>query len=86
MFFPSQNIDQHTEITEENGKKMPALDVFAAAINHLKSDLLSMCEKQHSQINPESIRWVITIPALWSDKAKFFMRQAGQEVRSNSNM
>ena len=86
MFFPPQDIDQDTELTEENGKKMPALDVFAAAINHLMSDLLLMCKKQHSQINPESIRWVITIPALWSDKAKFFMRQAGQQVRYNSNM
>ena len=30
----------------------------------------------HSEVNPDVIRWVITLPAIWSDAAKQFMREA----------
>ena len=30
--------------------------------------------------NPDLIRWVLTVPAIWKDKAKQFMREAFYQV------
>ena len=32
------------------------------------------------KITLENIRWVLTVPAIWSDKAKNFMREVAEEV------
>jgi hypothetical protein len=31
-------------------------------------------------IDPRDINWVLTVPAIWSDAAKQFMREAAVEV------
>jgi hypothetical protein len=31
-------------------------------------------------IVPDDVRWVVTVPAIWSDRAKQFMRNAAYEV------
>lgn len=58
---------------------MSAIKVFSAAIEYLKEDMLAMCYQQHLRIG-QNIRWVITVPALWNDKAKTFMREAANKV------
>ena len=59
---------------------MSAMKVFSASIKYLKEDMLVMCYQQHLRIGQENIRWVITVPALWNDKAKTFMREAANKV------
>jgi len=56
------------------------MKLFSASIKYLMEDMLAMCYQQHLRIGQENIRWVITVPALWNDKAKTFMREAANKV------
>lgn len=61
---------------------MLALKVFAHALRFFKEHCLQELSDQSStRIVNEDIRWVITVPAIWRQPAKQFMRQAAYEVR-----
>lgn len=75
-----QNINTNTKLRDNQGKRMSALKVFSAAIGYMKADLLAMCYAKDSSIGQEQIRWVLTVPALWNDNAKTFMREAANRV------
>lgn len=49
----------------------------------MKDDLMKMVKKKKidTEFKTENIRWVITVPAIWEEPAKQFMREAAQEVR-----
>ena len=44
---------------------------------HLKRELHKLGQ---DMIKPCDIKWVLTVPAIWSDAAKQFMREAAVEV------
>ena len=70
-------------IEDDKGKKMEAMKVFSAAIGYLRNHLLSTCEKQLTDIIEDSyIKWVLTVPAIWNDQSKQFMREAAEKVPS----
>ena len=69
------------ELQAANGKKMLALKVFAYALKFFKDHCLQELSDQSStKIVNDDIRWVITVPAIWRQPAKQFMRQAAYEV------
>ena len=69
-----------------DGTVFPALTVFSEAIKYLGSHLLEQLNTElGSEIKQEQVKWVLTVPAIWSDQAKFFMREAMYEVFSISN-
>ena len=61
---------------------MKASDVFSAAIKYLKSRIIMSVDKRDvsNKIKREDFRWILTVPAIWSDRAKYFMREAAEEV------
>jgi len=61
---------------------MLAIDVFSAGILYLKKKMFENCQDQISDIIEAEIQWVITVPAIWNDKAKAFMREAAIQVRN----
>jgi hypothetical protein len=67
-------------LEDETGKPMSALTVFSASIKYLKDSLFEECQKQNSDIQVDDIKWIITVPAIWSDPAKSFMRSAAVQV------
>ena len=67
------------------GKKMPAMDVFCACIRYLKEHLFNKCHQQLPGTLDNDIRWVLTVPAIWNDASKQFMREAAQMVRVNES-
>ena len=55
--------------------------VFAAVIKYLKQHLVTNLEKGIARtVNESDIHWVLTIPAIWNEPAKQFMREAVVEV------
>ncbi|XP_052779624.1 heat shock 70 kDa protein 12A-like isoform X2 [Mya arenaria] len=69
------------EIEDETGKKGKAHTVFAIAIRYLKDDLSSIINDRISGVfKPDEIVWVLTVPAIWDDGAKQFMREAAEEA------
>lgn len=58
---------------------MPALVVFSESIKYLKQSLFEKV-KHGLEIGLANIRWVITVPNIWSNTAKAFMRTAAIKV------
>ncbi|XP_061163998.1 heat shock 70 kDa protein 12B-like [Saccostrea echinata] len=76
-----KRLTKKTLLFDINGKEMPAIDVFAIAIKYMKSHLLKELEtKAEGCIRAEEIRWVLTVPAIWNDPAKQFMRDAAEKA------
>lgn len=67
-------------IEDDKRKKMEAMKVFSSAICYLKDQLLTQCINQFTNINDSDINWVITVPAIWNDRSKQFMREAAEKV------
>ena len=61
---------------------MLAKKVFSESIRFLKEHLMEALSKRKTLFTVEDIHWVLTVPAIWSDAAKQFMREAATEVRS----
>lgn len=73
-------------IQDETGKTMPAMDVFAAAINYLKDHVLESCNQRCTEVTDNDIKWVLTVPAIWDDGAKQFMREAATKVNTSGRL
>ncbi|OWF41867.1 Heat shock 70 kDa protein 12B [Mizuhopecten yessoensis] len=69
-------LDRNVMIKDIGGKEMPALDVFCHSIRYLKDNLMTTLENRSIDIKEEEIRFVLTIPAIWNEPAKQFMREA----------
>ena len=77
-FFKSSGDDLY--VVDESGKQLPALTVFSESLKYLKQSLLEEAKKQQTDIRIDDIKWILTVPAIWSDPAKAFMRTAAIEV------
>ena len=70
------------KIKAANGKEMMAIDVFTASINFLKEHFIKNIKNRQAgnKITVDAVRWVLTVPAIWGDSAKQFMRESGEKV------
>ncbi|ELU03485.1 hypothetical protein CAPTEDRAFT_43069, partial [Capitella teleta] len=79
---------EHTEKMNRDSLSMasdqsslPLMDIFTMTIRYLKDHLLESVNKSHGRsVDSKKIRWVITVPAIWSDAAKQFMREAASKA------
>lgn len=65
------------------GKHQKALKIFAFIIKGLKDDFTTRLAEQITVGEgavDDDIHWVITVPAIWDEKAKQFMREAARQV------
>ncbi|XP_058154291.1 heat shock 70 kDa protein 12A isoform X4 [Dasypus novemcinctus] len=70
-----------TDLTAANGKKVKALDIFAYALQYFKEQALKeLSDQAGSEFENSDVRWVITVPAIWKQPAKQFMRQAAYQA------
>ena len=66
--------------TVDGKKELPALIIFSMAIKFLKDHLMGNLYHRSSGVQPDDIQWVLTVPAIWNDPAKQFMREAAEKV------
>lgn len=61
---------------------MRAMDIFSISIKHLKDTMLETMNTRLANgiISEKDIDFVLTVPAIWGDEAKFFMREAAIQV------
>ena len=72
----------NTEISATNGQRMLALTVFAHALSFFRSRALQeISDQSGAKVSNDDIRWIITVPAIWNEPAKHFMRLAAYQVR-----
>lgn len=71
------------ELEAANGQRVLATLVFAHALRYFKDCCLRELNDQltlSTSITPGDIHWVITVPAIWRQSAKQFMRHAATQV------
>ncbi|XP_033730238.1 heat shock 70 kDa protein 12A-like [Pecten maximus] len=76
----NKTLNRNTTVEVFGSKKtLTALEVFSLSIRYLKDDLMKTIEKMFGEIQNNDIRFVLTVPAIWDDKAKQFMREAAKK-------
>ena len=79
--FILKDITKDTTITAVNGKEVSAMKVFSLSLMFFREHALQELTDQSSvPLTNQDIRWVITVPAIWRESAKQFMRQAAYVV------
>ncbi|KAL3863801.1 hypothetical protein ACJMK2_005533, partial [Sinanodonta woodiana] len=75
-------LEKDMTIKDISGKSVLALDVFSASIKYLKNHLLEVLngKEEYVSILENDIHWVLTVPAIWNDSSKQFMREAAQKA------
>ncbi|KAK3604091.1 hypothetical protein CHS0354_035902 [Potamilus streckersoni] len=68
------------ELADETGKKMLALQVFSLYIQCLMKDLTKRIDEQAMLCKINEIHWILTVPAIWNDSSKHFMRKAAEQA------
>ena len=63
------NTSQNLVVKAVDGRKLPAVTVFSAALNYIKKITLKYLNEQIEHPN-RSILWILTVPAIWSPTAK----------------
>lgn len=79
-FQSGENLSVTTKIADFNGKQVPAVDVFSTAIKYLKDHFLNENEARGASLLEKDIKWVLTVPAMWGDPEKEFMKQAAKKT------
>ncbi|CAC5360453.1 unnamed protein product [Mytilus coruscus] len=81
----SEILKRDTIIEDVLGKKKAAFEIFSMSIKYLKQQAENLMREKGHTVVKDNISWIITVPAIWTDAAKQFMRQAAEEASIPSN-
>lgn len=74
-------LTRHTCVQAANGQQAPILHVISLALKYLARRVLQHVRQVCGQQLPtDAIRWVLTVPAVWTSSAKQLMRQAAYDA------
>lgn len=59
-----------------DGRELPLMKVISESLRYIAEKALEKLAEQVGKVVKAKIRWVLTVPALWSEEHKFFMRRA----------
>lgn len=59
-----------------DGRELPLMRVISESLKYIAEKALEKLSEQVGKIVATKIRWVLTVPALWSEEHKHFMRRA----------
>ncbi|XP_052002685.1 heat shock 70 kDa protein 12B-like [Xyrauchen texanus] len=73
----TSDLSMETELESVSGRRIRAIEVFAHALRFFREHALKEVKDQSSSVlESNEVRWVITVPAVWRQPAKQFMREA----------
>ena len=65
----------------ENGLALPATTVFARVLEHFKKEAQSNVGRRTGvDWNADEVTWIVTVPAIWGERARGVMKAAAIEV------
>lgn len=68
-------------IEDVAGRSFPAKSIFTSSIKALVDHFKKSFGKQNvSKVRDDDIKWVLTVPAIWSEPAKKYMRMCATDV------
>lgn len=87
LLHENKKLHRNLMIKDVTGKEMKAMDVFSICIKYLKNGMLSEMNLQlaEGEIIENDIDFVLTVPAIWGDEAKLFMREAAIKAGIKTN-
>ncbi|XP_052065218.1 heat shock 70 kDa protein 12A-like [Mytilus californianus] len=65
-------------LNDVNGRPLLAETVFARAISALMKEFKDSITRHGIHLSTDEVRWVLTVPAIWSEAAKRFMRKSAE--------
>ncbi|KAK3609225.1 hypothetical protein CHS0354_035164 [Potamilus streckersoni] len=82
LYHQNPPLNRDMVLKDMTGKSMRAVDIFAAGIKYLKDHLLDNINgvSEYVILIAPDIHWILTVPAIWNDSAKQFMREAAREA------
>jgi molecular chaperone DnaK (HSP70) len=66
--------------TAADGREMPLMKVISESLKFIADKAVEKLTEQVGKVIKARIKWVLTVPALWSEQHKQFMRQAAVEA------
>ena len=80
-FFYIFKLTKEVKIRDITGKKeMLAINIFKHTIKYFRKLMLNTINGQNLDVKETNIRWVLAVPAIWSDKAKQLISEAAELV------
>lgn len=73
-------LHMHTNAKSVDGREMPLMPIIRETLRYISQQALHKLKEQVGKIVATKIRWVLTVPALWSEEHKLFMRKAAVEA------
>ncbi|XP_053391497.1 heat shock 70 kDa protein 12A-like [Mercenaria mercenaria] len=83
--YETKKLQLDTPVEDISGKKLPAIDIFSHSIRFLKNHLWKTIQTRTTGILETDIEYVITVPAIWDERAKQFMRRAANKANIPNN-
>ncbi|XP_071143360.1 heat shock 70 kDa protein 12A-like [Mytilus edulis] len=71
-----EDIRDDFSIKEMSGKAVSAKTVFSSAIKYFYDHFLTEVQENNLGFQREKIHWIISVPAIWTDSCKQFMRES----------
>ncbi|XP_060605121.1 heat shock 70 kDa protein 12A-like [Ruditapes philippinarum] len=78
--YQESKFERKMVVKDISGKPLEAMTVFSIAIKHLKDEASQIVCQSILQLKETDIHWMITIPAISSDSASQFMREASTKA------
>lgn len=72
------HMDSHAKSVD--GRQLPLMKVISQSLKYIAEKALEKLSEQVGKVVSTKIRWVLTVPALWSEEHKHFMRKAAVEA------
>ena len=81
--YNDKGLTEDMKLEDVTGKSLLAIKVFGLSIQALTSHMRKLLENEGTDIKPREIKWVLTVPAIWPDSAKQFMRKSAEKAGIN---
>lgn len=74
-----EDVREDFSMKDINGKKISGKLVVAHSIGYLRQHMMDQLVQRNTGVPEEYIFWVLTVPAIWNDACKQFMREAAEK-------
>ncbi|WAQ95709.1 HS12A-like protein, partial [Mya arenaria] len=71
-----EGMDRNVKLKSIDGQEQRAMPIFSMAIEYLKREAMKQINETTDGLRDTDVLFVITVPAIWNDSAKQFMREA----------
>ena len=78
--YDEMHLRQDKMIKDELGRDFSLLDIVTETLRYLNDELIKDCAKSQDKFTESDLLRVITVPAIWSDSARYFMRNAAEKA------